>query len=72
MINGDEPEVFSSIEAKFFNIRPPIAGLSETTVCEFRMASSAALRQAVPLAQSAMEDLKHGPLTEFEKLAISI
>jgi hypothetical protein len=34
------------------------------------MASLAALRQALPLAQSAIEDLKHGPLTEFEKIAI--
>jgi hypothetical protein len=52
------------------NVRPPIAGLSESTAYSFRIASLAALRQAVPLAQSAMEDLKHGSLTEFEKIAI--
>jgi hypothetical protein len=34
------------------------------------MASLAALHQALPLAQSAIEDLKHGPLTEFEKIGI--
>jgi hypothetical protein len=34
------------------------------------MASLAALRQALPLAQSAMEEFKHGSITEFEKIAI--